>query len=168
MSESNARDWDARAATLDARIRPIAKRTFDPSDPDLLAKLAAVHPLDAAGVRLEAEALLMELLDAYANGDDSTRAQIRELYHDYDSFAWAATPPVSPSTPQGFRAHLLLFSIDNLSDSRDARLRLDWILDVATRAGIEAEPFLAEVAEISSREDPYGVGSTHDWLLHPR
>jgi hypothetical protein len=159
MGETEAPEdaWARRAAALDARLAPIAHRK---------AKLGLTRAVDEAGVRPEAEALLRELLDAYAAGDDARRSFIRSLFRTYGAFAWAATLPGPRATPEGLRLRLLHFSVkDQDRDPRDATLWLDAIVGDARKGGVDLREVLAEVAELSSTEDRYGWGPTRDWLL---
>ena len=124
------------------------------------------QPLDEAGVRDAAERLLAELIGAYAQGTDHTRAAIRRLFREYRSLAWAATLSVPRTTIEGLRQHLILFSItDQGRDSRDALLTLHEICQDAKTAGLEIAPVLREIAAMSSDADKYGMGSTSQMLL---
>jgi hypothetical protein len=156
----------ARLAPIDERLRRIAKAPIDLQDVAWLEKMCSVDPLDAAGVRKEAQDLLDELIDAYAAEDDATRSAIRTLFREFSSFAWATAPRAPRKTRIGFRTHLLHFSIaDQGDDPRDARLWLDGLLNEAKQAHLDVGATLQEVAALSSREDRYGWGSTRDWLI---
>ena len=169
MSGSSGNKWASRISALDKRLEPIGNEPGYVSTVDMIAKFKAEGPLDQAGVRPQAEAILMELIDAYAVGDEETREQIRGLFRRFESFAWAAALPHSRSTADGFRAHLLHFSIlDQERDPRDARVSLDGLLRDAHQAGLKVKPILREVAELSSCQDRYSWGSTRDWLLRAR
>ena len=126
-------DWEFRMMELEEKLQPIAKRPVDITRPDWLERLqAGVQPLDEAGVRDAAERLLAELIGAYAQGTDHTRAAIRRLFREYRSLAWAATLSVPRTTIDGLRQHLILFSItDQGRDSRDALLTLQGRLKAA-------------------------------------
>ena len=60
---------------------------------------------------------------------------------------------------------LYLSARDGGEDMRDEIVSLDDLCSKAGNAGIEIAPILREVAEISSDEDRYGLGSTKDVLL---
>jgi len=159
--------WELQMMELDERLRPIAKRPVDITDLNWLALLKRhPRPLDEAGVRPEAEGLLEELLDEYRTGEEATRAAIRGLFMRYPSFAWAATLPDPLTTDEGFRRHLLLFSMED--QGRDTRDAIVWLHDVCKRAreaGIDPAPILRETAQLSSDENRYGMGSTRELLL---
>ena len=167
MAQSQEERWTEALTALDGILYPIAHRRVDISDPAWSEKLRAMRPLDEAGIRLEAEALLQELVDAYAVGDEARRGTIRGYFRTFGAFAWAATLRLPCTTPEGFRARLLHFSIlDQGQDPRDATMSLDALVDDARRAGVVAvDDVLKEVADLSSREDRYKWGPTRDWLL---
>jgi hypothetical protein len=157
--------WLPLIRAIDERLRPIATRPVDISDPNWLANLQTSSPLDEAGVRPAAQELLQKLVQAYANGDDAARAGIRALFRRFSSFAWAATLVVPRTTAAGFREHLLHFSIlDQGRDPRDATLWLDDLVQTARAEGVDVNPLLSEVANLSSREDRCSLGSTAEWL----
>jgi hypothetical protein len=166
-------EFSIRLQAIDDRLRPIAERPIDFSGPDPASKLRAavtaarrLPALDEAGVRPAAEALLTDVVNAYGSADDATRAAIRQLFEKFSAFAWAATLPLPRNTPDGFRAHLLHFSIlDQGRDPRDATLWLDDLVRGARDAGVDVKQTLTEVARLSSRDDRYRWGSTHDWLM---
>ena len=155
---------------LDERLRPIAQRRVDVTQPGWWERLqAGGAPLDQAGVRAAAERLVQAFLGAYVQGTDERRAAIRRMFAEYRSFAWAATLPVPRTTAQGLRQHLILFSMqDQGQDSRDALLTLQEICREASAAGLDTAPVLLEVAELSSSINKYGMGSTRDMLLNQR
>jgi hypothetical protein len=160
-------DWRARVSVLDARLQPIAQRSVDIRDPDWFTKLRrGPDPLDELGVRSETEALLQEVIQLYFEGDDATRQAIRKLFFQNPSFSWAAKLSFPPTTPEGFRSHLLLFSInDQGCDSRDAVLVLQDLCKDASSAGVDTAAVLREVAALCSDQDKYGMGSTRSLLL---
>ncbi len=47
----------------------------------------------------------------YANCDSETRREIRSIFQKHDSVAWVATFSKTPTTTEGIRRQLLLFSI---------------------------------------------------------
>ena len=155
-------DWSETISILDVILEPIAKRPVDMSDPDWAAKLRdGPRPLDEAGVRSETETLLAKVIEGYSQGDDDLRDAIRTIFAKNNNFTWAATLPFTPTTPEGFHAHLILFSInDQGRDSRDAILLLQDLCKKARSAGVEIAPMLKSVARISSDQEKYGMGST--------
>ena len=152
---------------LDERLRPIAKRTVNVTDPKWFERLqGGLSPMDEAGVRMEVEKLLPELIAAYAKANEQERATIRRFFSEYTSFAWAAALKETNTTVVGFRQHLILFSMqDQGKDSRDALLSLQELCRKAVEAKVEIAPLLREIAAISNTFDKYGMGSTHDMLL---
>jgi hypothetical protein len=145
----NARE---AATSLNRKLWPIAKRPVDISDPHWMTKLRdGQQPLDEAGIRVEAESLLAALLAAYAAGTPPERESIRELLRANAQFAWATSVQEPPTTPRGFRQHLLLLSAnDEGQDSRDVILSLDDLLANATREGVDIAPIVAEIDAMSS------------------
>ena len=162
--------WNENLEVLEACLRPIAQRPVDITDSDWTSKLTgARHPLDQAGVRGDAEALLAEVIDSYSRCEENERQAIRQLFDRYRSFSWAAALPFPPMTAARFRSHLILFSItDQRLDTRDAILNLKDICNVARSHGVETAPILNEVAGISSDANKYGMGSTRGLLLAAR
>ncbi|MGY1495384.1 hypothetical protein ACW4TU_01850 [Streptomyces sp. QTS52] len=157
---------EERVALVDEAVRPIAEHPVDITDPDWAERMRqGPAPLDEAGVRVEAEAALRALIALYAQGDEALRASVRALFSRYTSFRWATHLPVEP-TPEGFRRRLLHMSaVDQGSDTRDELLSLRDLCADARTAGIDLGPVLREVAELSSPEDKYGMGSMRDILL---
>jgi hypothetical protein len=160
-------NWELEIMQLDERLRPIAKRTVDVTDPGWFERLqGGLSPLDEAGVRMEMEKLLPELITAYVKGNEQDRATIRRFFSEYQSFAWVAALNEAKTTAASLRHHLILFSMqDQGQDSRDALLSLREICREAANARVELTPLLREVAAISSTVDKYGMGSTRDMLL---
>ena len=159
-------ELEARIARLDAAIEPIATRPVDFSSEALDALSDTPHPLDEAGARDEAEALVLELVRDYPGADERWRRTTRALFARFESFAWAAAVPLDRATEEGLRAHLVLFSLDDQGrDPRDARMWLDDLVETANAAGLPLRAIAREVAEYSSDEDRFGWGSTRDWLM---
>jgi hypothetical protein len=152
---------------VDAALRQCAKRTPDLTDPNWFEKMqAAPHPLDESGTRAAAEALLAELVDRYPVMAEASRADIRKLFADHTSFAWATGLPYPPTTEASFRAHLILFAIDDQGrDARDAVISLQVLLEKATAVGVRTGPILRQVADLASEVNKYGMGSTRSMLL---
>jgi hypothetical protein len=166
-ARDNLESWELQMMDLEERLRPIARRPVDTTQPDWLDRLRTHKPpLDEAGVRSQAEGLLGNLLSAYAQGGDETRSAIRRMFAEYDSFAWAATLSTPWTSAAGFRQHLILFSMkDQEKDCRDALLALQGLVQDASAAGVDTAEALREVAAMSSRTNRYGMGSTYDMLL---
>jgi hypothetical protein len=151
---------------INDRLHPIATRPVDINDPNWMTLLSkSEHPLDEAGVRSVTEVLLDALIRAYQSPDEDARRAIRRLFSTYRHFAWAATLSVTPNPEIDFRRHLILFSMrDQGEDSRDALLELQELCRQARAAGVNSAPILREVAQMSSDENRYGMGSTRSQL----
>src|SRR5262245_22507431 len=104
--------FEALVGELDQRLRPIADTPVDITQPGWGKRLRQLpHPLDQAGIRLQTEALLTEIISAYEQEDDESRRSLRLLFARYRAFGWAATLPLKPTTEGAFHKHLLLFSL---------------------------------------------------------
>jgi hypothetical protein len=166
-------DFDAisqRLARLDERLRPIAKGIVDLSDPAWVEKFRkGPKPLDQAGVRPEAEALLELLLASYRTGSPTVRTSIRSLFALNSSFTWA-TPVRQPiTTEQGFRQALLKISaVDQAQDLRDTILHLNELSSKAEAVGVNTGPILDEVAALSCDKSGGQMGSMRRLLLRTR
>jgi hypothetical protein len=165
----NLSEIEVEIARFDQLLTPIAKRPVDITDPGWVEKLKNRTPaLDEAGIRAPVEALLLEILELYAKSDEGTRVALRDLFHRYHAFSWAAVLPQDPS-PEGFRRQLLLLSLkDQGMDTRDEILWLQLICKRAHLAGVDLKPTLELVAGLSSDVDRFGMGSTKDLLLKAR
>jgi hypothetical protein len=151
---------------LDEKLKPIAKKTVDLSNPNWMDELQKTSPIDQIGKRSEAETALSEAVDTYEKTDPETRQAIRIMFSKYTSFAWAAIPPWPLNTNDGLTRHLLLFSIyDQGRDSRDALLQLRTMLATARSANLDTAAACRHVAKLSSDIDRYGMGSTRNMLL---
>jgi hypothetical protein len=138
------------AASLNEKLKPIAEAPVDTTDPNWMERMRRFSPLDEAGVRPEAESLLMSLLDAYASGTTEQRDAIRELFRKNSAFRWATTVRQSAATAEGFRLRLLRLSVlAGIEDPRDLSLNLKDIMETAEAAGVAMKPILAEVAALS-------------------
>ena len=160
-------DFELRIMELEERLRPIADRPVDMTSPGWASRLKhRIHPLKEAGVRSRVEALLEELISAYEAADQAARQAMRKLFVEYRAFAWAASLSTQPTTVADFHQHLLLFSLkDQERDSRDALL---WLLDIckqARDAEVNTRPVLEQVAQLSSEQNKFGMGSTREMLL---
>lgn len=162
-------EYEFQIMEIDELLRPIAKRPVDTENPNWMEVLRQSEPLDEAGVRSVTESLLKRLIHEYLVSEADTRSAIRKFFTSYDSFAWAATLRTLPVTNEDFRDHLILFSMrDQGKDSRDALLELLDLCEGGRAAGVNIEPILKEVAEISSDIDRYGMGSTKQQIENPR
>ena len=151
----------ADVAVIDELLRDIAQRPVDLSEPNWMVKLRqAPPPVQAAGVAVEAAAALEALLDAYETGGASTREEVRGIFRDYPSFRWAAHLSREWESAVEYRRRLVHVSaVDQGSDPRDELVTI-WSLCKRARAfGIEVEPVLRDVADLSSDVDLYGFGS---------
>ena len=162
----NLAEIEQAISQFDSQLAPIAKRPVDITNPKWLEKLIKNPPaLDEAGIREQVEISLAEILNLYAQSDEATRIALRDLFHKYQAFAWAAALPQN-STPEGLRNELLLFSLkDQGRDTRDALLWLQDICKKARSARVELRPILDEVGELSSEINRFGMGSTKDLIL---
>jgi hypothetical protein len=153
-------------AYLDNLLKPIADQPVDINDPNWEAKLEALDPLDQAGVKEQTQDLISEVLARYVDGTESEREGLREMFHEFSAFAWAATPREAPTTRTGLHAHLVLLSIqDQGKDPRDVMMAIDVMISTATKCGLDIQPQLVEVAEISSSRNRYGMGSMKEIML---
>jgi hypothetical protein len=166
MEDVSLQALSKQIARLNEKLRPIAERPVDTSDPNWSRALQnAPDPLDEAGVRTDAEAVLESLLRAYAMASASARASIREIVAENRAFAWATGVPEPPTTAQAFRQHLLwLSAIDQSQDFRDSLLGLKDLCDQARAAGVSIAPVLKEVAALSSDIDETSMGSMRSIL----
>ncbi len=159
-------ELELRMLAIEERLGSIARRPVEIANPNWVAILESrQHPFDEAGVRAEAEGLLEALIFEYQRGDDALRDSIRDWFARCSAFSWAAMLRVAPDTADGFRRHLLLFSMKNLgTDTRDAILELQDLCARARTAGVGVNLVLREVAELSSDRDRFGMGSARSLL----
>jgi hypothetical protein len=152
---------------LDEKLKPIANRPIDITQPGWLEEAKALAPpLERADVQPRAQHLLLDIVREYGQVSARQRAEIRQLFKTFKAFAWAATLPRPVGSPETFREHLIHFSIvDQGPDSRDALLTLRDLCVNGATAGVSIRPILEEVAALSSDVDRYGMGSTSSQLL---
>ena len=113
-----------------------------------------------------AKSTLEDVLEAYASGDDSVRASLRERFAKNPASFWPRGEAPSPTTAAGFRWHLLLISLtDQSADFRDTLLYLKDVYNEALAAGVDTGPVLREVAELSSDQSDTAMGSLRSILL---
>ena len=161
--ENRLAAWKAAAERIDAALQPIATR------PVALTELASlgdryrdVNPLDEAGVRADAAALLTEILDAYPQLKCAERIELRALFDRHRALGWAAGFLLpAPADAVTVKQQLLLFSLlDQGTDSRDAIL---WLQAFCGQPGVDCHQLpelLREVAALSSAIDRHHMGST--------
>lgn len=158
----------SRVAALDAAYRSVAQapvQLADLRDTEAFGRRIAAE-LAALGVDDETQTVLRFLLGTYEAGPEPVRETIRDLFDRYASFRWAAHLPRVPMTAESFRANLIHLSArDQGADTRDEILSLQGICAEAREAGIDIDPILREVAELSSDVDRYGMGSMRTVLL---
>jgi len=115
-------DFELRIMDLEERLRPIANKPVDITKPGWGLRLTqSPHPLDEAGVRLDAEMLLEELINFYRTSGEDGREAVRKLFGEYRAFSWAASLPFDPTTRENFRQHLLLFSMKDQGQDKPGR-----------------------------------------------
>ncbi|GLW35886.1 hypothetical protein [Actinoplanes regularis] len=157
----------ADVAVIDELLRDIAERPVDLSDPDWMAgHRRAPAPVEEAGVAAEAAAALEVLLDAYETGGPSARAEVRDVFGTYRAFRWAVHLPGQWSSVAEFRRRLVHVSaVDQGADPRDELMTIWSLCNRARELGIDVEPVLREVAELSSDVDRYEFGSTRALIM---
>jgi hypothetical protein len=150
---------------IDELLKSLPQPEVDMTDPEWFAKLSAgPKPLDQANVRAEAETAQRALLALYER-DEPARSEVRALLDRCYRFS-EAMPVPRGRTPEAFRHQLLLLSArDHGRDTRDEMVWLNGMCEDARGAGVDIRPLLLEVAELSSAEDKYGMGSIRDILL---
>jgi hypothetical protein len=157
-------ELELQVMDIDKRLCPIATRPLNFNDLNWTMLLAKTQsPLHEADIRAETEVLIQALAAEYENSGEETRREIRRLFARYQHFAWAA--PFSIPLDGDFRRQLILFSmLDQGKDGRDALLTLRALCEQARAIGIDPAPILREVAQLSSEENKYGMGSTKRML----
>jgi hypothetical protein len=154
-------------AIIDELLRHIGKRPVDLNDSNWMAKIRqAPPPVEEAGVAAEATAALEVLLDAYESGGPPIREEVREVFRAYPSFRWAAHLPREWESVVEFRRWLVHVSAkDQGADPRDELMTIWWLCNRAREQGIDVEPVLREVADLSSDADLYGFGSMRTLIM---
>ena len=159
--------WTEAVGRIDAALEPIATRPVALGELNALCeRYRDMNPLDQAGVRAEAAALLTEILDAYPRLKCADRIALRALFDQHRALGWAAgflLPNASDAAT--LRHQLLLFSLlDQGTDSRDALL---WLQSLCAQPGVDCAhlpELLREVAALSSAIDRHHMGSTASML----
>ncbi|WP_030487319.1 hypothetical protein [Micromonospora chokoriensis] len=155
-------------AVIDALLRDIADRPVDLADPDWQAKLSATPPpAEEAGVAVEAAATLTALLDIYESGDEGTRGEVRRIFRAHRAFSWGVGLTGEwPSAAAEFRRRLVHISArDQPQDARDELIEIWELCAWARERGIDVEPIVHAVADISGEVDHFGMGSTRLLIL---
>jgi len=156
-------------AIVDMLLAEIADQPVDTSNPDWVAEISARDPLGEIGAKAEAQAALDVLLDAYEQGPEETRAEVRRILRRYRRFGWGVGLPPQWATVAEFRRHLVYLSArDQGQDTRDELMTLWALCNEARARGIDVEPLLAEVSALSSDVDHYGMGSMRSLLMRGR
>jgi hypothetical protein len=169
VDESRWKYWQDELARLEVILHPIAERKIDFTDPDWQSKVMQVHPLDEAGIRSDAQALLLDMLAYYPSATDEERSLMRMLLTDHYSFTWATPAPRADSPQETVRRQLMHFSLeDQERDARDALMYLEQICQTDDVTPAELKAMRSEVAAISSDENRYGWGTTRQFLLSYR
>jgi hypothetical protein len=157
----------ADVAVIDELLREVVKRPVDLSDPDWMAKLRqAPRLVEEAGVEPEAGAALEVLLDAYETGGVSAREEVRDIFRAFPSFRSAVGLPRLWESAAEFRRRLVHVSaVDQGADPRDELMSIWSLCNEARERGIDVEPVLREVADLSSDADLYGFGSMQRLIM---
>jgi hypothetical protein len=155
---------ETRLGVLEGRLRPIAERRIDFSS--LRDIRVERSPLDRAGVRVQAAAVVRELIDQYEAASPAERIRLRALLAAHPAFAWAAEPGTASATAEGFHTVMVWLSLlDQARDPRDVLVTLAHECATARAAGVDVARVLTEVAAMSSEVDRFGFGSTRGLLL---
>ncbi|GGN94583.1 hypothetical protein GCM10010112_84100 [Actinoplanes lobatus] len=151
----------ADVAVIDELLREIAKRPVDVGDPNWVATMRqAPPPVEEAGVAVEAAAALEALLDAYETGGAAAREEVRAVFRDHPRFRWAVHLPAAWESEAEFRRRLVHVSAGSQGcDPRDELMSIWWLCNRARERGIDVEPVLRDVADLSSDVDIGGFGS---------
>ncbi|MEV7987401.1 hypothetical protein [Micromonospora sp. NPDC085948] len=155
-------------AVIDILLRDIAQRPVDLTDPDWPAKLSArLPPVEEAGVVAEASAALTALLDAYESGDEGVRGEVRQIFRAHGAFSWGVGLTGRwPSAAAEFRRRLVHVSArDQSEDPRDELVGIWELCAQARGRGVDVEPIVRAVADISGEVDHVGMGSTRLLIL---
>jgi hypothetical protein len=155
---------------IDELLREIGQRPVDVSRPNWADELRnAPAPVDEAGVATEATAALEVLLDAYETGGPAIREEVRGIFRDCPSFRWAVHLPPEWESAAEFRRRLMHVSAtDQGADPRDQLMAIWYLCNRARERGIDVDPVLREVADLSSDADPYNFGSMRTMIMRGR
>ncbi len=147
-------EYDARLSFFDAKLKPRATRLIL-TRKDREEEMKQPHPLDEAGIRIEAENILAAVIELYASTPEA-REPIREIFKRHRFARWALWPPQKPTSEDGFRTWLLRISMNYWVDWRDLKLMLGRVCREADDAGVKIQPLLESIAAISIDVEPYG------------
>lgn len=155
--------WIDELIRLNDAIRPIAEAPVDLEEIDSLSE---TDPLGETGVRIEAQAILMQILHTYETGTDLDRIAIRGLVELYEAFFWAAGPSSQGTPTERLRTNLLRFAVkDQFPDPRDAVMWLHGVCESTEVSVEELKELRREVAQLANSRNRYGFGSTRSMLL---
>ena len=146
-------------------------RVLDPGDPDARAKAQPHNPLEKdKALRAQFDTTCRRLADAYMAGSDEQRVQVRALLRQMtgtrNSMGIPFTEIRLKMDAARFRLALIYESMKDLGeDTRDAQMTLDNLCHAARIAGIDADPYLREVAAVSSETDHHHMGSMRALLV---
>jgi hypothetical protein len=157
----------AEIAVIDELLQYLVQRPLDLSDSNWMAKLRrGPEPVEEAGVAPAAAAALEVLLDTYETGGSPAREEVRGIFRAYRSFRWAVHLPRDWESAAEFRRRLVHVSAaDQGSDPRDELMTIWSLCNRARERGIDVEPVLREVADLSSDADLYGFGSMRTLIM---
>ncbi|MEP3890393.1 MAG: hypothetical protein ABJN69_07985 [Hellea sp.] len=165
--QSAFEDWERRAAFLNQQLAPIINVEIDMNAPDWEEQIFnRPHPVDEAGLRGAVETLFKEIVDQFEFYTPDQRQHIIDLMYKNDALIYSAVLKADPNTPDGLRKHMILFVIDDQGkDTRDALLALSAYHASGTAKGIDVISIFQEMADIASRRDKFGWGTTRDLFL---
>ena len=160
-------DWKERAAFLNQQLAHIVNVDVDMNAPHWEDQvLNRPHPVDEAGLRGEVETLFEEVVEQFEFYRPDQRQQIIDVMYQNDALMYSAVLTADPNTPDGFRKHMILFVIeDQGKDTRDAILALGAHHAYGAAKGIDVASIFKDMADIASRRDKFGWGTTRDLFL---
>jgi hypothetical protein len=161
----------ADLAAIGLTLRAWERTELDSHDPDARARAQSRHPLSGdKALRTRFDTTCRRLADAYMSGSLDQRTQIRDCVRGIpgvrDSMRIPFTEIRMKMDAARFRLALIYESIRDLGDdTRDTVMTLDNLTRAARIAGIDSDPFLKEVAAVSSDVDEHGMGAMRELLL---
>jgi hypothetical protein len=149
-TDNRLKEYDERFARLNDKLRPIAERPIDTSQPDWMEKLAkAPHPLVQAGEVAEGESLRASLEQLYVSTPE-LREAITDLFGRYRAASWALYPVQKATGEELFRSRLLGKAMRGTDrDWRDVLVGLEKASREAASASVDIGPILESFAAIS-------------------
>ena len=159
--------WRRECRRLEEVLGPFVHTAIDIEDPGWQAEVAArPHPADESGTRTEIVALFDAIVDRFPTLAAVQRSALIDLMRDHPALIYLALLTQVPDAAQAFFRSLVLFVIeDQGADTRDAILTLDALRRHGRNAGLDVDPLVRRAADLASRHDRYGWGSTRDLLL---